>query len=166
MAKGTVIHRILEHLGIGKGLPTEKALVQALTTEDVALEAAREMAPRILAEVEACRKEPFCAAVLRTDHPFYTCEWALEDQVDEYTLRSGVIDRVIFNGQEWLLVDYKTTPLPEGMAVEAFLQDQDVLYRRQLLAYREMLAHARSIDPSLIRLFLYFTAIQKEYEIK
>jgi ATP-dependent exoDNAse (exonuclease V) beta subunit len=85
--------------------------------------------------------------------------------VDEYTLRSGVIDRIIFNGQEWFLVDYKTTPLPEGMAVETFLQEQDVLYRKQLLAYREMLAHARSLDPSLIRLFLYFTAIQKEYEI-
>jgi ATP-dependent exoDNAse (exonuclease V) beta subunit len=90
----------------------------------------------------------------------------LEDQVDEHTVRSGVIDRIIFNGQEWLLVDYKTTPLPEGMAMETFFQGQEALYRKQLLAYREMLAHAKTIDPVLIRLFLYFTALQKEYEIK
>jgi hypothetical protein len=64
------------------------------------------------------------------------------------------------------VVDYKTTPLPGGIPIEIFLQKHDVLYRKQLLAYREMMAHARSIDPSLIRLFLYFTAIPKGYEIK
>ena len=77
-----------------------------------------------------------------------------------------MIDRIINDNREWFLVDYKTTPLPEGMPVETFLQEQDALYRKQLLAYREMLAHARSLDPALIRLFLYFTALQKEYEIK
>ena len=166
MARGTVIHRILEHLGRGKDLPTEKSLVQALMAEGIGDEAAQEMAPRILAEVVACRKEDFCAFILRGDHPFSACEWALEDQVDEHTVRSGVIDRIIFDGQKWFLVDYKTTPLPEGMTVETFLQEQADLYRGQLLAYREMLAHARSLDPALIRLFLYFTALQKEYEIK
>ena len=85
--------------------------------------------------------------------------------MDERTVRSGVIDRIIFDGREWFLVDYKTTPLPEETPVESFFQEQDALYRKQLLAYREMLAHARSLDPALIRLFLYFTAIQKEYEI-
>jgi len=81
-------------------------------------------------------------------------------------VRSGIIDRIVFDGRDWLLVDYKTTPLPEGMPMETFLQEQAVLYREQLLAYKEMLAHARSLDPSSIRLFLYFTALQKEYEIK
>jgi ATP-dependent exoDNAse (exonuclease V) beta subunit len=165
-ARGTVIHRILEHLGMGKGLPTEKAVVQALIAEGIDLEGAQDMASPILAEVGACQRETFCANILRADHPFSACEWALEDQVNERTVRSGVIDRLIFDGQEWFLVDYKTTSLPEGMPVETFLQEQDVLYRKQLPAYQEMLAHARSIDPALIRLFLYFTALQKEYEIK
>ena len=39
------------------------------------------------------------------------------------------------------------------------------MYREQLLAYQEMLAHARSVDPALIRLFLYFTALQKAKEV-
>jgi len=76
-----------------------------------------------------------------------------------------VIDRIVFDGKEWLLVDYKTTPLPEGMPIETFLQEQAALYRDQLLAYREMLSHVRSVDPAFIRIFLYFTAIQNEYEI-
>jgi ATP-dependent helicase/nuclease subunit A len=166
MARGTVIHRILEHLGMGKGLPTEKAVVQALMAEGVGDEAGQEMADLILAEVCACQQEPFCANILRADHPFSACEWVLEDQVEVGTVRSGVIDRIIFDGKDWLVVDYKTTSLPEGIAVGTFFQEQDVLYRKQLLAYQEMLAHARSIDPALIRLFLYFTALQKEYEIK
>ena len=77
-----------------------------------------------------------------------------------------MIDRIIFDGKEWLLVDYKTTSLPEGMPIETFLQEQAALYRDQLSAYREMLTHARSLDPAIIRIFLYFTALQKEYEIK
>ncbi|MCJ7833130.1 MAG: PD-(D/E)XK nuclease family protein, partial [Deltaproteobacteria bacterium] len=164
--RGTVTHRILEHLTLGKNPPLEKAVIQALIAEGVVSEAAREMAGPILEEVSTCQQEPFCANILRTDHPFSACEWALEDQMDDRTVRSGIIDRIIFDGKEWLLVDYKTTSLPEGMPVETFLQEQAALYRDQLSAYREMLAHARSVDPALIRLFLYFTALQKEYEIK
>jgi ATP-dependent helicase/nuclease subunit A len=166
MARGTVTHRILERLGEGKDLPTEKAVAQALVREGVGDEEAQETAPMILAEVRACQKEKFCAFILQGDHPFSAGEWVLEDRVEEGLVRSGVIDRIIFDGRAWFLVDYKTTPLPEGTPIETFLQDQDALYRQQLLAYREMLSHARSLDPSLIRLFLYFTALQKEYEIK
>jgi ATP-dependent exoDNAse (exonuclease V) beta subunit len=165
-ARGAVTHRMMEGLGMGLDIPTEKAMAQALVAEGIDGESARATAPRILEEVEACRQENFCANLLRTDHPFSACEWALEDQVDEHTVRSGVIDRIIFTGQEWFLVDYKTTPLPEGMAVQSFLEEQAALYRPQILAYRKMLVRARSLDPSHIRLFLYFTALQKEYEIK
>ncbi len=166
MERGTVTHRILEHLSLGKNPPTQKAVIQALMAEGVASNAAREMAVSILEEVSACQQEPFCANILRTDHPFCACEWALEDHPDEGTVRSGIIDRIVFDGKEWLLVDYKTTPLPEGISIETFLQEQSALYREQLLAYKEMLAYARSIDPTLIHTFLYLTALQKEHEIK
>jgi len=165
-ARGTIIHRIFQHLAEGKKLPTEKALIQALIEEGVDLKTATEMAPQLLAEVGACLQEDFCAFILRRDYSFAASEWALEDQLDDRTLRSGVIDRIVFDGKEWFLVDYKTTPLTEGLSIETFLQEQAAFYRDQLLAYQEMLAHARSIDPALIRLFLYFTALQKGYEIK
>lgn len=164
-ARGTIMHRIFQDLAQGKDLPSEKAVFTALIDEGVDDQSAGESAPQILKEVDACQKEAFCAFILRPDHPFAAVESALEDQVDDRTVRSGVIDRVVFDGKEWFIVDYKTTPLSEGQSIETFLQEQAALYRDQLLAYREMLAHARSIDPTLIRLFLYFTALQKEVEI-
>lgn len=165
MARGTITHRIFEDLALGKTLPTKRALLTALMDEGVEVQAAEEAALQIIGEVEACQKEAFGAFILRLDHPFAACEMALEDRVDERTVRSGIIDRLVFDGQTWFIVDYKTTPLPEGLSNEAFLQEQTALYRDQLLAYKEMLAHARSLDPALIRLFLYFTALQKEVEI-
>lgn len=164
-AQGTIKHRMLELLAEGKDLPNEKALVRALMAEGVNEAFARESVPKLVQEMADCRKEPFCAYLLRSDHPFSASELALEDRLDDQTVRSGVMDRIIFDGKEWFIVDYKTTPFPQGLAVETFLEDQTAWYRNQLLAYREMLAQARSIDPKNIRLFLYFSALQKGVEI-
>ncbi|HEC99616.1 MAG TPA: hypothetical protein ENN18_04465 [Proteobacteria bacterium] len=173
LARGTVIHRLFEHLSKGKTLPTERAVAVAMLAEGVDKHTSQGSAKGILAEVEACLKEEFCAYILRPDHPFAASEWMIEDQpvVDEAvrateTVRSGIIDRVVFDGAYWWLVDYKTTPLPSGIGLEEFLKEQEMLYRGQLLSYREMLAQQRQIDPAKIRLILYFTGIQKAHEIK
>ncbi|MBA4393418.1 MAG: hypothetical protein C0407_07680, partial [Desulfobacca sp.] len=100
-ARGTVMHRILEHLAEGRALPTEKALVTALVNEGVEPSAAVEMTPPLLEEVRACQQEAFCSYILRTDHPLALSESPLEDQLDDQTLRSGIIDRLVFDGQEW-----------------------------------------------------------------
>jgi ATP-dependent exoDNAse (exonuclease V) beta subunit len=165
MAKGTVIHRILEDLAEGRDLPTEKAISRSLVLEGVEEETAEALAPLIVEEVNRCLKDPFLVELLRSDHPFSASEYALEDVVDDRTLRSGVIDRLVYDGDTWTLVDYKTTPVPQGVKVETFLAEQKELYRPQLLAYREMLARTRSLDPKRVRLFLYFTALQKAVEI-
>jgi ATP-dependent exoDNAse (exonuclease V) beta subunit len=166
LARGTVIHRILEHLADGRDLPGEKVVETALIHEGVEPEAAVVMAPHILEEIRACQQEDFCSYILRTDHPLALTEVPLEDQPDDQTLRSGVIDRLIFDGDQWFIIDYKTTQLPEVCSPENFLTEQKALYRDQLLAYRDMLASARSLDPAQIRLFLYFTALHKEVEIE
>ncbi|MEW5948752.1 MAG: UvrD-helicase domain-containing protein [Thermodesulfobacteriota bacterium] len=172
LARGTVIHRLFEHLGKGKTLPTERAVAAAMLAEGIDEHTSQGSAKGILAEVEACLKEEFCAYILRPDHPFAAGEWMVEDQPvvdapgrETGTVRSGIIDRVVFDGAYWWLVDYKTTPLPSGIGLEEFLKEQEMLYRRQLLTYREMLAQQKQIDPVKIRLLLYFTAIQKAHEI-
>jgi ATP-dependent exoDNAse (exonuclease V) beta subunit len=119
----------------------------------------------LLREVAACRKEAFASFILRTDFPFEASEWVLEDRLDDRTLRSGVIDRVVFDGKDWFLVDYKTGQPPEGTFLKDFMDQQAVHYREQLLAYKEMLARAKSLDLDRIRLFLYFTALKKAKEI-
>ncbi|MDD5451629.1 MAG: UvrD-helicase domain-containing protein [Desulfovibrionales bacterium] len=174
LARGTVIHRLFEHLATkGTGLPSERAVAAAMLSEGVDKHTSQGSAKGILAEFEACLKEEFCAYILRTDHPFAASEWMIEDQpaVDALgrktgTVRSGIIDRVVFDGDYWWLVDYKTTPLPSSFGLEEFLKEQEMLYHGQLLSYREMLARQRQIDPVKIRLILYFTAIQKSHEIK
>jgi hypothetical protein len=62
-------------------------------------------------------------------------------------------------------VDYKTGQPPEGTVLEDFMDQQAVHYREQLLAYRDMLVKARSLEADRIRLFLYFTALQKAAEV-
>lgn len=165
MARGTVIHRIFQDLARGRPLPSEKAVTSSLLLEGVEEETAKAMAPGILDEVGRCLEDPFMRELLRFDHPFSACEYALEDFSDAYTVRSGVLDRLVFDGQEWLLVDYKTASLPDGMEEAVFLKDQEQRYRPQLLAYREMLAKTVSVEPERIRLFLYFTGIPKAYEL-
>lgn len=173
LARGTVIHRLFEHLTKGTGLPPERAVAVAMLSEGVDKHTSQGSAKGILAEVEACLKEEFCAYILRPDHPFAASEWMIEDQPvadapgrETGTVRSGIIDRVVFDGDYWWLVDYKTTPLPSGIGLEEFLKEQEMLYHGQLLTYREMLAQQKQIDPVKIRLLLYFTVIQKAHEIK
>ncbi|MEW6326143.1 MAG: UvrD-helicase domain-containing protein [Thermodesulfobacteriota bacterium] len=173
LARGTVIHRLFEHLSKGKALPTERAVAAAMLAEGIDEHTSQESAKDILAEVGACLKEEFCAYILRPDHPFAASEWMIEDRPVEdtpgreiETIRSGIIDRAVFDGAYWWLVDYKTTPLPTGIGPEEFLKEQELLYRKQLLSYRDMLARQRQIDPVTIRLILYFTVIQKAHEIE
>jgi ATP-dependent helicase/nuclease subunit A len=173
LARGTVIHRLFEHLSKGKTLPTERAVAVAMLAEGVDKHTSQGSAKGILAEVEACLKEEFCAYILRPDHPFAASEWMIEDQPvvdapgrETGTVRSGIIDRVVFDGDYWWLVDYKTTPLPSSIGLEEFLKEQEMLYHGQLLTYREMLAQQKQIDPEKIRLILYFTVIQKAHEIE
>ncbi len=173
LARGTVIHRLFEHLSKGKTIPTERAVAAAMLAEGIDEHTSQESAKGILAEVEDCLKEEFCLYILKPDHPFAASEWMIEDQPvvdapgrETTVVRSGIIDRVVFDGDYWWLVDYKTTPLPSDASPEKFFKQQEMLYRGQLLTYREMLAQQRQIDPAKIRLILYFTGIQKAHEIK
>jgi ATP-dependent exoDNAse (exonuclease V) beta subunit len=122
---------------------------------------AAELAPEILAEVEACRREAFLSRVLGPDVPAWN-EWLLEDRKAPGIIRRGKIDRLVFDGENWWLLDYKTSRPPHGQAWEEFIVQETEKYRPQLLAYREMAARARGLEPpEAIRLVLYFTACQR-----
>jgi ATP-dependent exoDNAse (exonuclease V) beta subunit len=164
-ARGIVIHRILQHLTQGGTLPAPAGVAEALRAEGMDPANAGEQFAGLLDEIAACQKEVFGSFILGTDFPFAASEWKLEDCLDDQILRSGVIDRIVFDGRQWFLVDYKTGKPAEGTTVEDFLEQQTALYREQLLAYKEMLVKAKSLEPNRIRLFLYFTALQQSREI-
>lgn len=164
-ARGTVIHGLFERLSTGGSLPSVEAVSAALCMNGVDENSAPVMAAELLSEVTACLNEEFCSFVMRSDHIYAQSELALEDFAGEGTVRRGIIDRVVHDGKTWYVVDYKSTPVPLGQNIADFLEIEAGRYRNQLLAYSDMLANAMDIKAEQIRAFLYFTALQRAYEV-
>jgi ATP-dependent helicase/nuclease subunit A len=164
--RGEVIHRALQSLAQGGPLPDTAALAAALRQAGLPAAAAATLARVIGAELAACQADPFLAALLRPDLPEAASEWLLEDQMQPGAVRRGMIDRLVFDGSHWWLLDYKSSRPAAGEDWDAFLARETEKYRPQLTAYREMVAKAKGIDPpAAIRLGIYFTACQRVVEI-
>ena len=52
-------------------------------------------------------------------------EWLLEDLAAPDTLRRGMIDRLVFDGQSWWILDYKTSRPEAGGDWEEFIAQED-----------------------------------------
>jgi len=159
--RGEVIHALLETLSLNEPLPEAADVAAALRRAGLPEDFARTAGPQLLAEVRACREDPFLNDLLKSSWPTARSEWLLEDG-SPGEVRRGVIDRLVFNGQEWWLVDYKTSRPPEGQQWDDFLAREKEKYRPQLSAYREMAARVLGLaDPGDIHLLLYFTACRQ-----
>ena len=163
-ARGEVTHRLLETLVQGNGLPGEQGVAAALVGLGLSREIAHSLAPEILAEVTACLQEPFLRKVLTSGSGM--SELLLEDRPAPEVIRRGRLDLLAFDGQDWWLVDFKSSRPPVGGDWEDFLTQEREKYRPQLLAYREMVAKAKGISPNAIRPALYFTACQQVVELE
>ncbi len=164
-ARGIVTHNLLEYLSQGCSLPGSAALVAALLSEGVPESEAGGMAEDILREVRDCLQEEFFIWLLNKDHPQAYSEWSLEDRRAPNQIRSGTMDRVVFDGNTWWVVDYKTSRPLVGESVDEFLEREVDHYRLQLPAYRDMVANAFSLDLDSVRPVLYFTALQQKVEL-
>jgi ATP-dependent exoDNAse (exonuclease V) beta subunit len=110
----------------------------------------------------ACQADPFLAALLSPNLPVSRSEWLLEAWDEEKILYRGQIDRLVNDGREWWLLDYKTSRPAAHVNWENFIASELIKYRPQLLTYREMAARFYDINPpELIRTVLYFTAGQR-----
>lgn len=162
---GTVIHRILNTFIARKRLPSETAVARTLFKEGMARIPAREMAPKILKEVEATLKDPFIAGLTDKSQPIVKTEWAIEDMPKEKHIRSGIIDLAVFDGSTWWIVDFKTSRPKADEPIEYFLQHEEELYRPQIDTYRSMLNNLKHGDKIKIRSGIYLTALQIWREI-
>jgi ATP-dependent helicase/nuclease subunit A len=164
--RGEIMHRALDTLGRGEPLPTPASLAAALRQAGLAAATAANLAPEIHAELQACQADPFLAALLRPDLPWWASEWLVEDQPGLGAIRRGMIDRLAFDGKDWWLLDFKTSRPASGEDWESFIAQETEKYRPQLTAYREMAAKAQGlIAPKNIRVGVYFTACRKVAEI-
>lgn len=163
-ARGEVTHRLLQSLARRGGLPGVPGVAAALVGLGLSRETAQNLAPEILAEVSACLQDPFLKNLLTPESAF--SEWALEDQPAPGVIRRGRLDLLAFDGNDWWLVDFKTSRPLSGEGWDVFLGKEQEKYRPQLLAYREMTARVKGIaSPQAIRLVLYFTALRKFVEL-
>ncbi|MFP3868466.1 MAG: UvrD-helicase domain-containing protein [Desulfobacteraceae bacterium] len=162
-ARGEVIHRLLARLAQGEPLPDHKAVAASLYGLGINAEAVSSLAQEILDEVTVACQEPFLAYLLRSDYPQSWTEWALEDCPQPGQIRRGQIDRLIFDGSQWWLVDYKTARPAAGESVPEFLAREAEKYRPQLVAYQAMAAQTLGLaNAGQIRLALYYTALRQK----
>ena len=164
--RGVIMHRALQTLARGNPRPDAVSLAAALRQEGLTRPVAAALAAEIEAELAACQADPFLTSLLAPDMPWAASEWLLEDQPQPGAIRRGVIDLVAFDGQDWWLLDFKTSRPAPGEDWEAFITQETEKYRPQLLAYREMAAKAKGIEPpEAIRLGVYFTACRQVVEM-
>jgi ATP-dependent helicase/nuclease subunit A len=164
--RGEIMHRALDTWARGKPLPDKAALVAALRQGGLAATRADSLAPEIAAELQACRADPFLAALLAPDLVWGASEWLIEDHPQPGAIRRGVVDRLAFDGKEWWLLDFKTSRPAAGEDWDNFIAHETEKYRPQLKAYREMAARAQGLTaPGDIRVGIYFTACQRFMEV-
>jgi ATP-dependent exoDNAse (exonuclease V) beta subunit len=162
--RGEVTHRLMETVSKGGDLPPPGAVAAALRQGGVAPETSARLTPEILAEVAACRRDPFLAGLLDKSSPPQS-EWLLEDLAGPGRIRRGQIDLLAYDGASWWILDYKTSRPEQEEDWEVFIQREKEKYTPQLLAYREMAARLKGLAPETIRLALYFTGCQRAVEL-
>ncbi|NVM21862.1 MAG: UvrD-helicase domain-containing protein [Desulfobacterales bacterium] len=163
--RGTVTHRLIESLWRNGKLPPADRIATALAAEGMNPDQAAGPASEIEAELRACLNEAFFKRLLDRTSPGGKSEWAMEAVKQPEMIRAGILDFVRQDGKNWWIVDFKTSRPEAGQAEEDFLKQEAAGYRPQLTAYRDMLAKKEGIDPGQIRVALYFTSIQKCYEV-
>ena len=161
--RGMVTHAILNTAIRGRTLPTAAAVARALEAGGVGQDRAGKTAVGILQEAEKTLADPLVSRLAAT--PAVQNEWEIEDTPVEGRVRSGVIDLAAFDGNTWWICDFKTSRPEDGQPVEKFVAQERDLYRPQLEAYREMLAHLKDVPESRIRTGIYLTAFLRWEEL-
>ncbi|MBW2649274.1 MAG: PD-(D/E)XK nuclease family protein, partial [Deltaproteobacteria bacterium] len=156
-ARGTVTHAILNTAIRGRKLPTVAAVARALEAGGIGQDRADKTAPEILKEAEKTLTDPFVARL--TAISAIKNEWEIEDTPAEGRVRSGVIDLAALDGDTWWICDFKTSRPEDDQPVEEFVAQEKDLYRPQLEAYKEMLAHLKNVPESKIQTGIYLTAL-------
>jgi ATP-dependent exoDNAse (exonuclease V) beta subunit len=164
--RGTVTHRLIETLWKAGEIPETERICSALASEGMNRETAGVLAREISEEMAACRKEGFFRWLLDSSHPGGKSEYSLEALKKPGIIQAGILDFVRREGDAWWIVDFKTSRPEPGQDVAEFIAQQQAYYGPQLNVYRAMLAKARGIDASLVRIGLYFTGLQQWHEIE
>jgi len=162
---GIIIHRLIETLWLKQRLPKISSIENALICEGMEPDEAKGLAPTIAKDLEACLKDPFFRWLLDRSDPDCQSEFYLEAVCGKDMIQAGRIDLLKISNNRFWIVDFKTSRPEPNQPTTDFMREQAKTYRPQLMAYREMLARLHAINPDQIVTGIYFTALQKWYEI-
>jgi len=173
--KGTILHRILEHIPftsesadpgavsiyikemIGKGLLTEEEAAWA-DIPAICGFFASELGQRACRSDQVFREMPFVA---RFDREELLRAGAREDlHTEEKVLVQGTIDCFFLEDGKAVILDFKSGYAPPTDEGEAKLLDR---YRTQLLLYGEALKKVRKIPVEEIHLYSFY--LQKDFQL-
>lgn len=165
-ARGTVIHKVIEQLAMGLKLPNKKYIERLLQELGVDLEKSVEIAADIRVELEKCLEDPFFRWITNSDNfEWAETEWAVEFPENENVIVSGVIDRVLFDGKYYWVIDYKSHKPHENETAAEFEERMKRSYASQLDAYRNFVARVREVDKKCIKCGLYLTSVSSWVEL-
>jgi len=164
--RGTITHRLIEALWYTGEIPETKGIAAALAAEGMNPDTVAAVSQEISDEVGACRDEPFFQWLLNRTCPGGKSEYAIEAMKARGTIRTGILDFVKQDGDRWWIVDFKTSRPGHGQTEAEFVKEQIEYYRPQLLAYQDMLAKAKGVDPAQIVAGIYLTNLRQWHEIK
>lgn len=164
--RGTIIHQIFELISCNAHVP-DKAWIEnrlyanGLTQEDIA-----DMAHEIADEVAGCRNDPFFQWLLNPGGAEWAAsEWSIEGMTRDNGIYSGNIDRIIYDGKFYWIIDYKTNQKQKDENDKDFEQRMVKDYRSQLTAYAGMLKDLKECGADDIKKGIYLTSIHKWIEI-
>ncbi len=165
-ARGTAIHRIIEQITMGLSLPNEVHVEHLLRKLEVPKYKCPEMASSILAELKRCFDDPFFRWI--TDNRNFrwsASEWGAEYLQKNGVIISGVLDRIVFDGNYYWIIDYKTHEPRKHESVSVFEERMKERFAKQLRAYRELAARVKGASKKDIKCGLYLTAVCRWVEI-
>ena len=164
-ARGIVIHKIIEQLSHGMDLPGAGYLEQLLLMQGLNNKMAKGVAREILDELRRCCEEPFFKWITGNDFQWSASELGIESMAEKNVITSGVIDRVVFDGKKYWIVDYKTHQPGTNETKGDFIERMKGKFKPQLVEYRRLLASAKGISDHHIHTIIYLTHIPTWIEV-
>ena len=144
---------------MGFELPGPGYVRRLLLKEQVPHSVVEQVVNDILEELRRCLNDTFFRWITGTKFVWSKSEWSLESQTGTRVITSGVIDRVVFDGKDYWIVDYKTHLPRTGEPETDFIERMKEKFRPQLLEYRRLLASVIGIDKDRIHIGIYLTHV-------
>ncbi|TES90751.1 MAG: hypothetical protein E3J87_09300 [Candidatus Cloacimonadota bacterium] len=167
--KGTILHKLFEFAGAGM-IKKEKMKRFSETVRKIAnqvddqfisndnfLDGIEKEFSRVMGNEEIMK-------VITNEHSLTEFSYSLERENEngETEIVSGIMDKVLFDGDEVSVYDFKTDSLG-GMTKKEFIDEAKKKYKKQMEAYRY--AAQKLFEKENVRIFLILTSILEIIEV-